>query len=303
MTAFAGTGADQIYQSGIESLAARSPLIVAGKITHYNRVVTSSSAGLEPIPLIWTVSAQIEQLHVIKGAATTTILTFTRVEHSSMVPSNPDIPYWQADYGDLVPGQTAVLFLQGSTGKPATVLPAGEDAGALVILLGDIVRLQEVPGAGQSAAWLDYLRTSRSDKAREAALRVLLQHKTPWNSLAPALESLLKDPITSVDLRGFIFGIVVFAITHEGLAAPQTDPVRFLCREFVAEQNPRSSLQQLLQLKLLLRYTGQSEERQERLPMEKLVIEALNQRAAMKPLPAELEEQYRQIRATYPAVH
>ena len=70
-------GADQIYRLGPESLVKESQVIVAGKITRYSKVVTSTSQG-EPIPLIWTASGQIEQPVVIKGAASTLpILYFT----------------------------------------------------------------------------------------------------------------------------------------------------------------------------------------------------------------------------------
>lgn len=303
MTVFAGSAADQIYQSGPESLAVKSWLIVTGRVTHYSKLATSASAGAEPIPLTWVVSGQIEQPVAIKGVAPTSPIPFSTEGRSPIAPANPAIPTWQADYGELMPGETAVLFFQGSSEKPTvTALPAGKDSTALVALLEDIVRIQQSAAAEQTAAWLDYLRSTSSDEARKAALRELVRLKTPWSSLAPVLEPQIKDPAASPDFRSFLFGIVTFAVTHEVFAAPRTDAVQFLCREFVATQNPRLLLHYILNLKLLLSYTSQSEGRQGRLPLEKQIVEALNERASIAPLPPELAEQYRQIHATHPAV-
>lgn len=303
MTVFAGPAADQIYQSGPETLATKSWLIVTGRVAHYSKLVTSASAGAEPIPLTWVVSGQIEQPVAIKGVAPTSPMTFSTEGRSPIAPANPAVPVWQADYGELVPGETAVLFLQGPSENPTvTALPAGKDSTALIALLEDIVRIQQSATAEQTAAWQDYLRSARSDEARKAALRELVRLRTPWSSLAPVLEPLVKDPTTNADVRGFIFGIVTFAVIHEVFAAPRTDIVQFLCREFVTTQNPRLLLHYILNLKLLLTYTGQSEGRQGRLPLEQKIIEALNERASIGPLPPELAEQYRQIRATHPTV-
>ena len=45
ITTDARTGVDQIYQWGPESLVKESQVIVAGKITHYSKVVNSTSQG------------------------------------------------------------------------------------------------------------------------------------------------------------------------------------------------------------------------------------------------------------------
>ncbi|PZN70097.1 MAG: hypothetical protein DM484_28810 [Candidatus Methylumidiphilus alinenensis] len=144
ITTYARTGVDQIYQWGPESLVKESQVIVAGKITHYSKVVNSTSQG-EPIPLIWTASGQIEQPVVIKGAVSTLPILFSKVERVVFLPSDPYLPNWLSDYGKLKPEGSVVLFFQGATDKPpSTVLPGGDNPDSQFALLKGIASIQAI---------------------------------------------------------------------------------------------------------------------------------------------------------------
>ena len=146
------------------------------------------------------------------------------------------------------------------------------------------------------------LKNARTDEAQKAALRSLAGFGTPWSTLAPVLEQVVANPATSLDIRGFIFGIVTFQVRQEKFGLQQREAVQFLCREFLAVKDTRLLLGFVLNLKLLLHYTGQSEGRQGRLPIERLIIEALKQRKSMGSMPAEIVEQYQDIEETHPEI-
>jgi hypothetical protein len=300
LTGFAAPNADQIYQSGPESLAAESWAIVAGPITHYSKQITSASEGAEPIPLTWTVSGQLAQPIQLKGTVPSHPLVFSREERSPLVPQDPSVPAWQLSYGELAPGDSTVLFFQGDRTKPViTVLPSGADSGDLIALLQAILPIQAIKDpAQQTTTWLQYLEEPHSqDEGRKAALRSLIKAKVAWPKLAAAL-----GRNSSPDIRTFVFGIVAYAVMRERFGADQPQAVDFLCREFAVEQNPRIALQYVLTLKLLLRYTAQEEGKHDRLPLEQRIVDALKQRRSMAPLTPELAEQYKQIQAAYPGI-
>ncbi len=146
------------------------------------------------------------------------------------------------------------------------------------------------------------LKNARTDEAQKAALRSLAGFGTPWSTLAPVLEQVVANPATSLDIRGFIFGIVTFQVRQEKFGLQQREAVQFLCREFLAVKDTRRLLGFVLNLKLLLHYTGQSEGRQGRLPIERLIIEALKQRKTMGSMPTEIVEQYQDIEETHPEI-
>jgi hypothetical protein len=221
-----------------------------------------------------------------------------------LVPPDPDVPDWQSDLGEVRPDGPVVAFYGAATDqRPGTVLPAGEDPAALVALLRDLATIQAIKSPEQrTPAWLDYLRRGSSEAGRMAALRSLIGMGVPWSTLAPVLDHLSADPATGARLREFIFGIVAFAVAQERFGKQQGPAVQFLCRAFLAAPDAATALMDLLHLKLVLRYTGQTEGRAARLPLERQIIDALNQRAAAGAWSAELAEQYRQIRQTHPEV-
>ncbi|HXD33126.1 MAG TPA: hypothetical protein VN643_18535 [Pyrinomonadaceae bacterium] len=301
-TNIAGPGVDQIYQCGPETLVAESSAVASGKVIKYSRVVTSMTGGVEQIPITWTVSGQIEHPVAIKGLVAPAPISFSRDERSPLAQRDPTLPAWLLDYGNVAPEQVAVLFLAGPEEKaPVTVVPGGEDSRALIALLRDIVRIQELSTPDeQSAAWQDSLRGARTSEMIEVALRSLVRLRVSWASLYPILERIMNDSKLDFRARSFVFGIVTFAITHDVFAVQQSNSVQFLCDTFLAEGNPRLSLQYVLNLKLLLRYTAQSDGRQRRMPMERQIIRALKLRASQGPLSPEVLEQYREIQQTHP---
>lgn len=302
-TAYAGPSASEIYRSGLETLVAASRTVVAGEIGHYEKTVTSSSAGAESIPLTWIVSAQLEQPQTLKGAPPPAPVGFTRAEQSPLLPPVAGASSQPEGQEGLSPDGMVALFYQGSAERPAIVLPGGENPVARFDLLKEIVAIQAISNPSeQTAAWLAYLGRCRTGEARQVALRSLLHLNIAWPALAPAAERLMADPSTDQATRSFLFGIVTYALVHDRFAAPHADVARFLCHAFLAARDDRLSLQYLLQLKLLLRYTEQEEARQSRLPLRQQVIAALKQRAAQGNLSSQLEEQYRQIRSAYPEV-
>jgi hypothetical protein len=302
LSTFAAQGADQIYQSGPESLALESWAILAGSISHYSKQVTTVSQGAEPIPMTWTVSGQLTRPINLKGPAAAAPVSFSKEERSRLVPSDPSIPVWQLSYDEIAPSDLAVLFFRGDPAKPSiTVLPSRANSHDLVALLREIIPIQAIQdSAQQTAAWLQCLEQSRSEEGRKSSLRSLVRANTPWPKLAHALEHVMAEPVSSPNMRTFVFGIVAFAVMKESFASDQLQAVDFLCREFVAEQNPRTALQFILNLKLLLRFTGQKEGRNARLPLEQRIIGALKRRLSIGRIPPELEEQYRQIQAAHP---
>lgn len=302
-TAYAATSASEIYQRGLETLVAESRVMVAGRVGHYEKTVTSSSAGAEPIPLTWRVSAQLEQPQAIKGMPPPSPIAFVRAEQSPLLPPAAGMPN-SLEQGDLSADGVAVLFYQGAAESPALVLPGGDDSSVRLELLKEIVAIQAMPNAAeQSAAWLACLGRNRSDEARRVALRSLLHLDVAWPILAPAAERLMADPSTDLATRSFLFGIVTFALVHGRFAAQRDDAARFLCQAFLGARDDRLSLQYLLQLKLLLRYADQEDMRQKRLPLRQQIVAALKQRATQGNMSPELQEQYRQIRATHPEAY
>ena len=299
---FAAQGADQIYQSGPESLALEATAIVAGPVSGYTKQVISSSRGTAPIPLTWSISGRIDQVRILKGASIEPGIPFVRQERSLLVPPDTAVPEWYAEYDNLEPGDLAVLFLTGDPANPQTIpLPSGSGPRDLAGLLSEIVPIQAVQDhAAQTDAWLHYLATARSDQGRKAALRSLVSLNVTWAKLAPTVEFLMGG--SGPAMRVFIFGIVAFAVMKEKFGPQQLDATDFLGRQFVGQADPDVALGYVLNLKLLLSFTSQTAGRASRAPLEARIVSALKRRAAAGPLPPELGEQYRQIQASYPGL-
>jgi hypothetical protein len=302
LTGFAAQGADQIYQSGPETLAASSWAIAAGTITQYSKQIKSSSGGTDPIPLTWTVTGRLKDPLQLKGEASGNALAFSRDERSLFVPQDNSLPEWQLDYGDIEPGDSVVLFFQGDPASPnITVLPSGADSRDLIDLLHRILPVQSLEDPTlKMAAWLRLLEQHGSpDEVRKAALRSLIRANAAWPKLAGALEKVMAEPDPGV--HTFVFGIVTFAEMNERFGDEQPQALDFLCRQFVSEKSPRIAMQYVLNIKLLLSYTSRKDEK-ERVPLQRRISEALKQRRSQAPLTAELAEQYKQIQAAYAGI-
>jgi hypothetical protein len=137
--------------------------------------------------------------------------------------------------------------------------------------------------------------------SNRVALRSLIA--TPavdWALIQPALLRVLANPRLSSAIRAFSFGIIAFAVMQEKWGAQQRNAVEFLCRQFEAERDSRLALQQILALKLVLRYASEEASAAARQPLRQSILECLKQRVAMVPLPPELHQQLQQTRAAYP---
>jgi hypothetical protein len=303
MTGFAAQSADQVYQSGPESLALSSWSIVAGPVSSYTRQVTTSSQGTEPIPLTWSISGRVDQPQVLKGAPVSPGLSFLRPERSIIVPPDPAVPAWQRDYENLDSNDLVVLFFEGDRAQPKiTPLPSGKGSRDLVSLIREIVPIQAIQKPDERTdAWLKYLAATGSNEGRKVALRSLLGLQAPWPKLAPPLEFLMGGARVDADMRAYIFGCVTFAVMKEKFGPQQLDATEFLGRQLIAEGNPQITLQYVLNLKLLLRFTSEASQAATRAPLQARIADALKRRAA-RGLTPEVSEQYKQIQAAYPGL-
>ena len=301
--------ADHIYRMGPETLTAHSFAVYAGPVARYSKQVTEPSPP-EPgaVPLTWVVSGRLEQPEVLKGQPPRAgAVPFIRQEQTDEIPPRRAVASWERALGHLQAGADAVLFFEGDPSKPVlTVLPDSRSNRAadpgLAALVRDIVGIQSRPGeAAQISAWLAYLRTARSDDARQAALRSLVASKsTDWPLLQPALQTLLASLPPAAGMRSFVTGIVAFGVMQQRWGTQQPDAVDFLCRQFEATQDDGLAVHQLLTLKLVLNHLSDEATAVQRQPLRQRIFQSLKQRAASGPLAPAVQQQYEQIRAAYP---
>ncbi len=296
--------ADQIYSTGPEAMVARSWSVLAGRLSRYSRQIVSSSEppGPDAIPLKWIVTGTVVDPVALKGAATGPV-AISRPEQSPILPNPGNVEDWEQAYGDLQDGGTVVVFLGGDSAHPAVIkaIPSGSGERDLATLVKDIVSIQsEADKQLRIAAWVAYFDRARLDEGRKAALRSLLNERADWQTVASALErvnSSLKEP-----MRTYAFGFVAFGITEGYWTAQQAAAVDFLCRWFESEGSPNVLLQDIMTLKLVLRYTAEEGARAARERLRIRVVDSLRRMESRASANPELAEQYRQIRAAYPGL-
>jgi len=301
ISVFGAQGTEQIYQTGPESLAAEAFSIVTGPVSGYATHILSISGGDAPIALTWTVSGRVDEVRNLKGGPKVSGITFTRQERSHVIPADPDTPNWRLEYGDLQREDRVVVFFTGDPEHPTIdAIPSGQGARDLASLITDIVPIQAIAGeADQMEAWLRYLAASRSDNGRKAALRVLLSLKVPWPKLNPFVDFLMGGAGVSPQMRGYVFGIVTFAVMKGKFETHDLEAVEFLGRHFVSETNPQTALEFVLNLKTLLNFASQDATGT---PLASRIADALRRRASGGPLPPAVAGQLREIHAAHPGV-
>jgi len=285
-------GADQIYASGPESLAAGALTIFAGPVSGYTTHILTTSKGDAPIPLTWIVSGRIDQPHTLKGAPAKSAIEFVRQERATVLQADPSVPEWQLEYDHLAPEDHVTLFLTGDPAQPLiAAIPSGRGPRDLAGLLSEILPILGIQdSAEQIGAWLYYLGIARSDEGRKAGLRALLRLNVSWTKFGPAIEFLIGSP--NSPMRSYVFGLVTFAGRKGKFGL---DAAAFLSRHFVKETDPRVSLGYVLNLKMLLAFTSSG-------ALKATIADGLRYRASSGPLPPEIAEQYRQIHAAHPGL-
>ncbi len=297
--------AEEIYTTGPETLAARVAQIVSGPVSAYSKqvIATSEPPGPSAIPLQWVVTGRVDSPAPLKGPATKAV-SFSKTEPSLALGDPREISSWELDYGQLRPSGQVVLFLSGDPAKPVIkALPSGDGERDLASLLRDIVAIESNPvGEKQMNAWFSYLGSARTDHGREAALRSLVQMKADWKRMRAALEGLDANASRSERICRFTFGIVVFGLTSQAWEPDQISVADFLGRKFESARTPGLELQYILSLKLALRYTMEESERAMREPIRERIMDSLKRSESRASKTPELADQYRQIRAAYPAL-
>lgn len=302
--AHASNRADEIFTAGPEVLTERAAVIVTGTVSAYSRQVLASSEppGPNAIPLKWTVAARVENPIALKGSPTGPI-GFDRQEQSALISDTVDVPQWEQDYGDLRPSGQVVLFLSSDPANLIlAVVPSGDGELDLASLIRDIVAIQANPENSKLDAWLSYLHAAATDHGREAALRSLVQMNVDWERLRPSLTRLAGNSMAGENLSGFVFGILVFGLTNQKWAQNQVPVADFLFRQFEYGRSSKLTLQYVLSLKLLLRYTMEEAARRIREPLRARIVEGLKRNEAALSRMPQVAEQYRQMRAAYPGL-
>lgn len=299
--------ADDIYRTGPENLIAQSSTILAGPVSQYTQTVESrSEGGADSIPLKWVVSGILEKPQVLKGLAPAQPLPFSRSEQSIIVPRDRSEAIWERTYGELSPDREVVIFL-GDTSPESIlkVLPSGAGEQNLIRLVKDIVQIQAIADQPeQLKRWLSYLRNSTSDMGRTSALRSFIGQKGQWVQLAPILEPLLMNSQLSSEFHAFAFGIVAFNVTQEKWGNARDDVLRFLCRRFSEEHDPRLAIQYVYSLGLIFNYCDDENFRRQRRAMRQILERCLDERRSLLTSDSptsdrSLDEQYQALRARY----
>jgi hypothetical protein len=305
LTSVASHRADEIFKTGPETLIAQASTILAGPISNYSKhVVLLSQPESEGVALKWVISGQLENPRVLKGQAPPGAIKFSRSEQSMFLPKDPSTADWEAVYGELALNDQVVLFLADTSSESILkVLPSGDGERDLVTLINDIVSLQIIDNLEQrKRQWLFYLGHARHDEGRRAALRTLIHTPVEWTALEPILEQLMVNPQVGHNMRTFVFGIVTFAVTEEQWGASHPQAVNFLCRLFLAEQDTNFTLQYILSIKKVLRYSYDETAHSMRKPVGQQLLDCLKRRETLGSLDPPIQEQYRQIRASYPGL-
>jgi len=260
-----------------------------------------SQLGANGFPLEWVASGRIDQPKPLKGNAVTGPIPFSRTERSFFVPKDPELPTWEQGFGDLSPDGRVVIFLgDGYPSQPLTVLPSGSQEQDLIELIQSIVEIQAIHDPmEQRQAWLRFLTRAPSDEARRVALRSLVHAGVDWNEMARSLRTLLSNAGLSGSIKAFAFGLVAFYVTEGKWDRDANATVDLLCRTFSVEMDSRLELEYLQSIKVLLRYTVEEPRVESRQPLQKRILDALEQRAKRGLEDPTLEEEYKRIRAQY----
>lgn len=297
---FGSQRAEQIFTTGPENLVANSTIILAGHVSSVSKKIVSTTEppGPDASPLKWIITGEIHNPTALKGSAGGPV-KFSRPEQDLALPSPRDRDLWEDDYSYFHDGDSIVLFGR-SDHFPTKVLPSGSGQRDLVSLVRDIIAIEAGTKGEPGQAWLSYLNNAPTEQGRKSALRVLVQMTIGWKELAAALDRLLSTASLTDDMRAFSFGIVVNGLTQHRWKSDQVSVADFLARRFEAEQNPKLLLRYILFLKVLLNYSMDQAEKEDREPIRKRIINSLKRREATVSMIPELAEQYRQIRAAYP---
>ena len=302
-TSFASHRADEIYRTGPETLIAQSSIILAGPVSNYSKhIVSLAQPESEGVALKWLVNGQLKNPIILKGQFPSQTIQFSRSEQSMILPKDPSIADWDAVYGELDANDQAVLFLSDTSSESILkVLPSGNDERNLVSLVKNIVSIQANDNNEQRMQqWLLYLERTRNDEGRKAALRTLIHAPVKWTDLKPVLEQLMGNPQMGSNMRAFNFGIVTFALTEKQWETSHPQAINFLCKLFLTEKDTNLVLQYILNMKKILRYSYDEKIRNMVKPIGQQIIDCLKQREVQGFLQPPIQEQYRQIRASYP---
>ncbi len=131
-------------------------------------------------------------------------------------------------------------------------------------------------------------------------MRSLVAHGTAdWPLLQPVLTGLLARPGQSISLRAYTSGIVAWGVLQGRWGAHQADAVDLVCRQFDQTRDPGLALQLMLTLKQLMAHAVADAADPLRQRMRQRIAQTVRRAAADAPAP-EIEQQLRQLRATFP---
>lgn len=295
--------ADEIFKTGTETLIEQSSNILVGPVSNYQKdVVLLSQPESEGVELKWIISGQLENSRALKGRTPSWAIKFSKAEQSIILPRDLSTAEWEDAYGELSPKDLAVIFFDHtSPDKILKVLPSDNGERDLVTLVSDIVPIQANNDSVQrTQQWLTYLKHTRLDEGRKAALRTLIQVPVKWADLEHVIEHLILDPQVGNAMKVFIFGIVTFAVTENMWEVDNPKPVNFLCQMFSTEKNTNLTLQYLLNIKKVLSYSYDETTSSMSKPAGQQILVCLKRQEALGSLELPIQQQYQQIHDSYP---
>jgi hypothetical protein len=294
--------ADQIFRIGPETLVASSPIIVAGRLSHYHKeVLKVSQPGPDGFPLEWKVTAELDQPTTLKGASVPGPISFSRNERAFMSPTPSQNPLWEQDYGELVPDGEVVLFYgEGNSQNILKSVPSGTGGENLSALVKDIVSIQQVPDSKERAQrWLAYLTAARAAEGYRVALRSLVHSAVKWQQLEAAFKKILTQKDLPRDVCPFAFSFIAFHITQNTWAEDSAAAMELLCESFAGQTDPKLQLQNLASFSLILNYSSRQPVQKSRQPLRERTINCLHNWASLGFADPTLAEEYKRMRQQY----
>ena len=291
---------DAMYTTGPETAIFEAKTILTGYVSGYARHVLSTSepSGPDAMALKWIASGRVERPVALKGHAMGP-LSFHRKEQSAWESETPSLPLWELAYDEVQPAGEVVLFFGDDSTTPTAVVPSEPGELDLVSLVRDAVGIQANSPEAQTAAWLAYIETAKTDSGRKAGLRSLLRANVDWGHMQPVLERMFANRTLSEPMRTFTFGIVAFGLTNSRWAGHQPEVAAFLGEQLTAARSLNLALQYILAMKLDLRFAMEGEKRALiRAPL----VAALKENESRLAASPQIAEQYRQLRISYPGV-
>ncbi len=297
MNNFASERADAIYRIGPETLLRETSLVAVGKLSKLTKDVTTETEG-EPIPISWTVSGEITKLSSIKGQLRFPNIAIVRKEQAMFAMGSLDEPSWTQDYGELIDGATAIVFVNQSVSNTADlVVPNGSGELNLYQLLKQAEHVASFTDKNtRITAVAQWFNQATTNAEKKAALRMLLHDKAPWPIVSKAIEAIWKD--SNAQLQQYFTGISGFGIMSGVWPASDEQPLSFLCREFInADARLASGI--MLQLKQLLIWSEREKTNIAMIRIGQIITDCYRQRLANKPLNSELKKYFEQLDPKY----